>query len=73
MPGCDYVTMRAGLVVPIEVIRRLWALGQRGVRLRLDDGDVLAGPRRLLEDADLAFITEHKAMVISILAMQVTA
>ncbi len=74
MSGCDLVTLRDGRAVPTPVLRRLWTLEERGVRFRLEgDGDILVGPRRLLEDTDLAFIRAHKALVISILKMEVRA
>jgi hypothetical protein len=73
MPGCDYVIMRSGLVIPANLLRRLWALEERGVHIRLDGEDVVVGPRRLLDDGDLAFIREHKALVLSILAGEVRA
>jgi hypothetical protein len=72
MPACEYVTMRSGLLIPADTLRRLWKIEERGVHFRLDDGDVVVGPRRLLADGDLAFITEQKKMIISILSMQVT-
>lgn len=72
MSGCDFVTMRAGLVVPVDVLRRLWLLEERGVTFRLgDDGFVQGGPSRLPNDDDRAFLREHKPMLVSILCAEV--
>jgi hypothetical protein len=63
--------MRGGTLLPIPVLRKLWSIEARGVRFELDDEDVVVGPRRLLDDAALAFITEHKPMLVSILSAEV--
>jgi len=71
MNGSDFVTLRDGRVIPVPVLRRLWLLEERGVKFRLDGDGVLVGPKRLLDADDLAFIAEHKPMVVSILSAEV--
>ncbi len=71
MPASEFVTMRDGLIVPADVLKRMWMIEERGVQFRLDEGDVLVGPRRLLAQADLDFVREHKALIVSILSMEV--
>ena len=73
MSGCEYVTLRNGRVIPVPVLSRLWDLEVRGVKFRLDDGGVFAGPRRLLESDDLDFLAEHKSFVVSILTSEARA
>jgi hypothetical protein len=71
MSACEYVTLRGGQAVPLAVLRRLWALEERGLRFRLDDDDLLVGPRRLVDDNDRLFLRDHKAIVLSILSGEV--
>jgi hypothetical protein len=66
-----FVTMKDGTVLPVPVLRRLWDIEAAGVHFQLDGGDVVAGPRRLLDDSDLAFVRTNKALIISILSMDV--
>jgi hypothetical protein len=68
MPACEYVTLRGGFVVPADTLRRVWALEERGVIFRLDGDGVVVGPSRLLDESDTAFLREHKATLITILA-----
>ena len=68
MSGSDWVTLKGGLVVPVPFLRRLWALEERGVRFRLDAEDVLVGPTRLLDDADLQYLRQLKALLVSVLS-----
>jgi len=70
---CELITMRDGTVLPVPVLRRLWDIEARGVHFALDGEDVVIGPKRLLDDGDLAFIRDNKALVVSILGMEVTA
>ena len=73
MSASDYVTLRDGRVIPVPVLARLWKLEERGVKFRLDGDGVLVGPRRLVDADDLAFIREHKPLIVSILTAEVTA
>jgi hypothetical protein len=73
MSPSDFVTLRNGSVVPVPVLRRLWALEERGVRFRFDDDEVFVGPSRLLGDGDRAFLREHRALVLSLLGGEVPA
>jgi hypothetical protein len=73
MSGCDFVTLRDGLAVPVPVLQRLWSLEERGVTFRLEDGGMQVGPSRLLDDNDRAFLREHRAIVLSILSSEVAA
>ncbi len=71
MSGCDYVTLRGGRTIPVPVLRRLWDLEERGVRLRLDGDDVLVGPRKLLDESDRTFLREYKVLIMLLLSGEV--
>ena len=71
MTASDLVTLKGGFVVPVEVLRRMWQLEDRGVRFLLDHDDddrLLAGPRELLTDEDRRFIREHRELVTAVTA-----
>ena len=72
MSTCEYITLRGGQVISVPVLRRIWDIEARGVRFECEGDEVIVGPRRLLEDGDLTFLREHKAMLMSILSGEVT-
>ena len=73
MSASDLITMRDGTVLPVPVLRRLWAIEAGGVRFERDGDDVLIGPSSLLTDETRAFVRANKVMILTILSMQVTA
>lgn len=67
MSGCELVTLRGGLTVPLAVLRALWDFEDRGLHFRLDGDDIIVGPRDRLTDNDRAQLRRWKAHVIALL------
>lgn len=72
MPRTDsksspFIVLRNGHAVPVDALRLLWALENRGLSIQLDHGDLLVGPRNSLNDADRAAIRAHKAELIALI------
>ena len=60
-PDSELVSLRGGLVVPVEALRVLWQLEERSFDVRLaDDGVLLVAPASRLTIADRAAIAEHR-------------
>ena len=56
----SFVVLRNGVSVPLDALRLLWELEDRGLHIH-DDGDALAvGPRAQLTDFDRAAIRRHR-------------
>lgn len=57
----ELTTLRGGFTVPLDAVRLLLELEDRGLRIRLDaDGAVLIGPQRHLTDADREAIRRYR-------------
>ncbi len=54
--------------MPVPALQLCWSLEDRGCYLRVvpDGVGLLAGPRRLLTDADRALIREHREQFIAL-------
>lgn len=62
-----FVTLRGGLVLPVEALRIVWALEAREIYIRVENADTLVvGPRRLITDADRAALKRWKPHVIAL-------
>ncbi len=60
-PVSELVTLRGGLVVPVEALRVLWLLEERDFDVRLaDDGALLVAPGSKLTTDDRAAIAQHR-------------
>ena len=60
-PVSELVTLRGGLVVPVEALRILWLLEARDFDVRLaDDGALLVTPGSKLTAADRRAIAQHR-------------
>lgn len=65
----ETVVLTGGLVVPLAALRLAWSLEERGITLRVDsdgDGGLMAGPPRLLTDADRRAMREHRGSLLDI-------
>jgi hypothetical protein len=59
--GPELVVLRGGVTVPLDAVRLLLDLEQRGVDLHVDeDGAVVCRPGRLLTRDDREFIKMHR-------------
>jgi hypothetical protein len=68
-PGSDrYVLLKGGLAVPIEPLRLLWDLEERGYRVCQDGEDLLVHPGRTLTDEDRASIRRWKSHLLALVA-----
>lgn len=56
----NLVTLKSGLTVPIDALRLLWQLEDRGLSIRSDGDGLAVGPRDLLSDADRDLIRQHR-------------
>ena len=57
----ELVSLRGGLVVPVEALRILWALEERDFDIRLaDDGVLCVMPGSKLTSADRRAIAAHR-------------
>lgn len=66
-----YVTLRGGLVVPVEALQLAWQLEDRGFRIALAGDDALrVTPGSALTEADVALIRQHKPALLAIIAYQ---
>ena len=60
-PASELVTLRGGLVVPVEALRILWLLEERAFDVRLaDDGVLLVTPGSKLTTDDRRTIRRHR-------------
>ena len=60
-PASELVSLRGGLVVPVEALRILWHLEERSFDVRLaNDGALLVVPGSRLTTDDRAAIAEHR-------------
>jgi hypothetical protein len=61
MSSCsDFVTLRAGLVLPVAALRFALCLESRGPNLTVDGDDLVVSPRALLTDTDREQIRQWK-------------
>ncbi len=64
MDVSELVTLKGGLVMPVEIIRRLIDLEDRGAEFHLETGGhFLVVPPTLLTPEDTHFIREHRDLV----------
>ena len=61
-----YVTLRAGLVLPVEPLRLAWALEDRGFRLAVEEGALVVRPGSALTADDRAAIRRWKSHLFAI-------
>jgi hypothetical protein len=54
------VVLKNGLTVPVDAVRLLWQLEDRGLYVRRDGDGLAVGPRQHLTDADRAAIRRHR-------------
>lgn len=60
-PVSELVSLRSGLVVPVEALRILWLLEERDFDLQLsDDGVLLVAPASKLTTDDRRTIRRHR-------------
>ncbi len=60
-PVSELVSLRGGLVVPVEALRILWLLEERDFDLQLsDDGVLLVAPASKLTTDDRRTIRRHR-------------
>ena len=60
-PVSELVSLRGGLVVPVEALRILWELEEREFDMRLaDDGALLVVPGSKLTADDRHAISQHR-------------
>jgi hypothetical protein len=64
----EFVTLIDGPTLPLQALQLAWDLEDRGVVLSIRDGDLCAGPRRLLTDADREAIRRWRKHLMAIVA-----
>jgi hypothetical protein len=73
MSACDYVMLKGGLTIPLAVLRVLWDLEERGVRVRVDDeGDLVVAPRGVITDTDREVLRRWKPHVAVLVTYEAT-
>jgi hypothetical protein len=66
-----FVTLKGGLVVPLEALRLAWSLEDRGATFSVEGEDFLVdGPADLLTETDQAGIRRWKQHLIAIASYQ---
>jgi len=66
------VTLSGGLVVPLPVLKFVWALEDRGAQFSLDGDEILVRPKGLLTDRDRVAIRSFRQDVLAVLRYQQT-
>ena len=65
--GSEVVTLRGGLLAPVDALRLLWDFEERDLIVRLsDDGGLLVGPRNKLTPADRERIRTHRDALVEL-------
>jgi hypothetical protein len=66
-----FVTLKRGLMLPLEALQLAWSLEDRGARLSVDGDAILVdGPPDLLTEADCAAIHRWKRDLILVVTYQ---
>jgi hypothetical protein len=66
-PASELVTLKAGLVVPVEALRLAWSLEDRGATFALEGSElVVDAPSAVLTHADRNAIRRWRAHLIAI-------
>ena len=68
-----FVTLKGGLVVPLEALRLAWSLEDRGATFAVDGQDILVDSPVDLTEADCAGIRRWKRHLIAILQYEAPA
>lgn len=55
-----FVTLRNGLVLPIQAVRLALDLENRGIRLEADDDGLAVSPKHLIRDEDRVEIRKYR-------------
>lgn len=63
-----YVTLRGGLIVPLEALRLLWDLEDRGFSFTLEDDRIIVRPGSALTADDEAAIRRWRPDVLTLLS-----
>lgn len=64
----ELVVLRNGPAVPVALLRRLWALEDRGCRFTLEDDAVRIRPASAVTPEDLAYLRAHRQAVRELVA-----
>jgi hypothetical protein len=63
------VVLRSGLAVPVDAVRLLLELEERGIDVRVDCQGLSVGPRDRLTDDDRNAIRQHRQALISLVLL----
>jgi hypothetical protein len=72
MNGCEYVTLKGGLRLPLRALQVVWSLRARGAHIYLDDDDgrITVTPGAVLTDFDKRVIQHYRVDVIDALVYE---
>jgi hypothetical protein len=59
LPVEQTVVLRPGIEVPLDILLFRWDLESRGISMRIDRGDLVVRPKRLLTPEDVARLTRQ--------------